>query len=342
MTSSSVRSHLVALVAEAMAAGARLKVIGEHLRIDHRTLQRWRKDPAGDGRKDAVRKVHNKLTDAERAEILRVVNLPEYRDMAPAEIVALLAERGQYVGSERTIYRVLKENGQLAHRGPGRARTKRERPSHEATGPGQLLSWDITYLLSSMRGVYFYLYLVMDVWSRKIVAWEVHSEELSALSAEMMDHLAGTMPLKGTILHADNGSPMKGSTMLEKLYELGVTASFSRPRVSEDNPFSESLFRTLKYRPGYPKAFATMHSARCWIADFVNWYNNVHRHSGIGYVTPAQRHSGIDRPILEKRRATFEAARERHPERWSRNTKSWKYIDNVKLGRKKERVEAAA
>ena len=320
-------------VVEAQAAHLSLKRISEVTGISIRTLQRWMQQSSEDDRKGSSRRVQHKLTNEERNEIIRVVNLPEYRNMNPAEIVAILAENGQYIGSERTIYRVLKENKLLTHRGPGKSRIIRQQPSHQATGPGQLLSWDITYLKTNIKGLYFYLYLVMDVWNRKILTWEIHTEESSELSAQMMHRLSKEIDLTHSVLHSDNGAPMKGSTMLFKLYELGVTASFSRPRVSEDNPFSESLFKTLKYRPGYPGKFQSLNEARNWVANFVHWYNFEHRHSGIGYVTPEQRSSGQDRIILAKRAETFAKARERNPLRWSRYSKKWEYQGTVILGK---------
>lgn len=335
MNSTDNKESLISPVREALEKGARLRSIAAMLGISLRTLQRWLMNPQTDGRKGSARKVQQRLTEEERKEILRVVNLPQFRDLTPAEIVAILAENGQFIGSERSIYRVLKEHNQLTHRGPGKRSEPRVRPSHVATGPGQLLSWDITYLHTNIKGIFFYLYLVIDVWSRKIVAWEVHAEESSELSATMMDRLSQSMDMKGTIVHADNGGPMKGATMLMKLHELGVTASFSRPRVSEDNPFSESLFKTLKYRPGYPRLFSTLGDARKWVADFVHWYNHEHRHSGIGYVTPEERHSGLDQTILEKRAETFRKAKEQNPSRWSRGTKKWEYQAEVVLGNPK-------
>lgn len=334
MNSRENKEIVIQAAKDAMQSGARLKTVSDNLGIDERTLQRWIKNPKKDQRKGSERFVRNKLNDEEIASILHVCNLPEYRNLTPPEIVAILAEKGAYIGSERTIYRVLKAHSQLAHRGTEKRRKKRERPSHTASGPNQVLSWDITYLKTDIAGIFMYLYLVMDVWSRKIVAWEVHSQENSDLSAAMMEELSRTMDMKGTVIHADNGGPMKGATMLVKLQEIGVISSFSRPRVSEDNPFSESLFRTLKYRPGYPRVFATLEEARKWVANFVHWYNHEHRHSGIGYVTPEERHTGRDRELLETRRETFQRAREEHPERWSGAAKSWDYIASVTLGRK--------
>lgn len=335
MTAAGDRRVILQAIAEAKAEELSLKKVCEFLEISVRTVQRWQKDQAGDKRKGSTRKVQNRLSEKERQTILRTVNLPEFRSLAPAEIVAILAEKGQYLASERSFYRVLKEHDQLVFRGPGRKPVKRERPFHEVTGPLQLLSWDITYIKTNVNGLFFYLYLVMDVWSRKIVAWEIHPEESSHLSALMMERLSKQIDLRGAILHADNGSPMKGSTMLMKLYDLGVVASFSRPRVSEDNPYSESLFKTMKYRPGYPKVFQTLADARKWVADFVHWYNHEHRHSAIGYVTPEERHIGRDREILNQRAETFRKAREAHPERWSGNPKAWPYVEQVLLGKRK-------
>jgi transposase InsO family protein len=335
MNSTVNKESLVCAVREASKNGARLTSIATMLDISVRTIERWFLNPRRDGRRGSVREVKHRLTEEERKEILRVANLSQFRDLTPAEIVAILAENGQFLASERSIYRVLKQHNQLGHRGPGKKSEPRVRPSHVATGPGQLLSWDITYLHTNIRGIFFYLYLVIDVWSRKIVAWEIHAEETSELSATMMDRLSHSMDMKGTVIHADNGGPMKGATMLMKLHDLGVTASFSRPRVSEDNPFSEALFKTLKYRPDYPRMFATLADARKWVADFVHWYNHEHRHSGIGYVTPEERHSGLDRRILEKRAETFRNAKAQNPLRWSRGTKKWEHQAEVVLGKSK-------
>lgn len=335
MTTMDERREVLEAIDEARKAGVSLRRTCDMLCVSMRSIQRWRKDPKGDKRKGSARNVANRLNDEERTEILRTVNLPEYRGLSPAEIVPILAEKGLYLASERTFYRLLDEFDQLVFRGPGKKPVKRERPVHEVNGPLQLLSWDITYLRTTVNGMFFYLYLVMDVWSRKIVTWEIHSEELSELSASMMERFSRNIDLRGVILHADNGGPMKGSTMLMKLHDLGVIASFSRPRVSEDNPFSESLFKTLKYRPGYPKQFLTLGDAKNWVADFVHWYNHEHRHSGIGYVTPEERHTGRDREILRKRSETFKKAHAAHPERWSGKPKEWAFQEWVSLGKRK-------
>ena len=174
----------------------------------------------------------------------------------------------------------------------------------------------------------------MDVWSRKILAWDVHESESSELAARLVEHVrrSADRDLEGWVLHSDNGGPMKGATMLATLQRLGVVPSFSRPRVSDDNPFAESLFRTLKYRPEYPvSGFATLDDAHRWVAAFVRWYNDEHQHSGIGFVTPTARHEGEDVEILAARRHVYARARRRHPERWTQHSRSWSRPDVVAL-----------
>ena len=181
-------------------------------------------------------------------------------------------------------------------------------------------SWDITYLPSSVRGRFYYLYMIIDVWSRMIVGWAVHESESGEHAAALAERACREHGVEAGVLtfHSDNGSPMKAATMLATLQMLGVVPSFSRPRVSDDNPFSESLFRTVKYSPAYPsKPFESLEAARTWVASFVDWYNCKHLHSGIRFVTPADRHAGRHVEILERRAAVFAEARQQHPERWT-------------------------
>ena len=322
------------LIDKAVAAGARLRQACETAGISVRTVERWRFGPTEDQRHGPRTRPPNKLSDTERRKILEVVNSPEYRDLSPNQIVPRLADQGEYIGSEATMYRILREEGQQNHRERSKAPERRGPKSHEATGPNQLWSWDITYLKSSIRGSFFYLYMVEDVWSRKIVGWEVHVEESMELSSKLITRICEMLGVDpdGIVLHADNGGPMKGSTMLATLQRLGVIPSFSRPSVSNDNPFSESLFRTMKYRPEYPShPFASLEEARAWVAAFVEWYNTQHLHSGIRFVTPDDRHSGRETEILAGRRVVYERARQRHPNRWSRGTRDWTPIDRVRL-----------
>ena len=184
-----------------------------------------------------------------------------------------------------------------------------------------------------VRGSFYRLYLMIDIWSRKIVGWAVHNME-SAQNAAQLAELAveaeGAQP--GLVLHMDNGGAMRGRTMLATLQWLGVVPSYSRPHVKDDNAYSEALFRTLKYRPAYPKRpFASLAEARRWVADFVRWYNHEHLHSGINYVTPAQRHSGEHIEVLRRRQLVYQRARDRRPERWQNQTRDWTPLGLVKL-----------
>jgi transposase InsO family protein len=250
--------------------------------------------------------------------------------------VPVLADRGLFIGSERSFYRVLHAHGQ-AHR-RGRARLPQEArpvPRLRADGPNQVWSWDISYLPTSVKGIWLYLYLVIDVWSRKVVAWDVESSEDPKLAANLVSRAClreritrrRKQPL---ILHADNGNAMRAATLEVRLEELGVLRSFSRPRVSNDNPYSESLFRTIKYRPDYPRMpFTSKEQACLWLVDFVEWYNHRHRHSGIKFVTPDQRHNGEAVKICEQRGRVYEQARELHPRRWTRSTRCWRQPEVV-------------
>ena len=320
----------------AIEAGARQWKACEVLGIHERTLQRWRAmDVNADRRRGPKSAPGNKLTDAERAKVLETVNSSEFRDLSPRQIVPHLADLGEYVASEATIYRILHDEDQMAHRESSKPPRKVAKPrEHVATGPNQVWSWDITYMRSPVTGRWYHLYLVMDVWSRKIVGWAVHEVECAGLAAALIDEIhmreeIGAMPL---VLHSDNGSPMKGSTMLATLQALGVVKSFSRPSVSDDNPYSESLFRTLKYRPGYPRGgFGSIEAAREWVSGFTTWYNDVHHHSGIRFVTPSQRHEGRDIEILGRRAEVYKQARDRNPTRWSGATRNWTPVDAVVL-----------
>jgi len=324
------------LVAEAVQAGARRETAAELLGLTARTLQRWEQAPAdGDRRRGPSTAPANRLSPAERKRLLAVVNSPAYRELSPHQIVPRLAdEQGLYLASESTIYRLLRQADQLTHRQRSRPATVAHPREQMATGPHQVMSWDITWLPGPIRGTFFYLYMIEDVWSRQIVAAEVHAEESAALAAALFQRTCERLALdpEGLILHSDNGSPMKGSTMLATLKRLGVIASFSRPHVSDDNPYSEALFRTMKYRPQYPsRPFASLVAAQAWVAHFVNWYNTEHRHSAIRFVTPAQRHQGQDIILLERRHQLYQRARTQHPERWSRQTRNWSPVGTVFL-----------
>ena len=336
MTSLAERVQVMTLVAEAIDAGARQDRACAAICLSSRTLQRWQRDRScGDQRPLRVQTPKNGLKPLERERLLAVVNSTEFGHLPPSQIVPRLADRGQYIASESTIYRVLKAENQLKHRGAERPAQKRHKPRALcATAPAQLFSWDITYLPTLIKGIYFYLYLFMDIFSRKIVGWQVYEAESSELAGDVMRDICTreNIPPNQVVLHSDNGSPMKGATMLATLQALGVMPSFSRPAVSNDNPFSESLFKTLKYRPTYPqRPFESLLAARQWVGTFATWYNDEHRHSAIGFVTPAQRHEGLDTALLRQRVEVYEAAKKRHPERWRGKTRNWQPVGAVHL-----------
>ena len=317
---------------DACAAGARLEQACHVVGVSPRTLQRWRQEGElkGDGRKSASRQrtPANRLSKAERQQLLAIANEPEFADMPPSQIVPILADRGRYIASESSFYRVLREANQLAHRGKAKA-PRHNRPAPlQATAANQMWSWDITYLATTVKGCFFYLYLIMDVYSRKMVGWEVYDTESSEQAASVFHkaHLREGVGAQSLVLHSDNGSPMKGATMLATLQRLGVIPSFSRPSVSNDNPYSEALFKTVKYRASFPdKPFESLQEAREWVAGFQHWYNEEHRHSALKFVTPGQRHRGEDVAILEQRSRLYQAARAQCPERWSSSTRNWEH-----------------
>ena len=340
------RLVIASLIEEAVLGGARLAPACALLGFSARTLQRWEAANDGpDGRTLRHEPPAHKFSPTERATLLAVANSAEFGHLPPSQIVPRLADQNRYIGSESTLYRVLRDEGQLAHRRVERRGQKRSKPrALSATEPNQLYTWDISYLPSTVHGQYFYLYLYLDVFSRKIVAWQIYAEENGANASEVMRDLCrreGIMPGQ-LVLHSDNGGSMKGSTMVATLRSLGVMASLSRPAVSNDNPFSESLFKTMKYRPAYPRRpFENLMAARQWVGTFVHWYNEEHRHSAINFVTPAQRHAGLDGAMLRKRNDVYAEAKARNPERWSGATRNWKHVTTVHLNPDKPDLEGA-
>lgn len=323
------------LIGEAVENGARLWKACEVIGIMVRTYQRWGKDPTkGDGRHGERRKPANSLSEEEKAGIVAVATSVRFRDLAPSQIVPILAEEGIYVASESSFYRVLRQEKLLKHREPSRSRRNNRPKEYVARGPNKVWSWDITYLRGPIRGLFYYLYLVVDIWSRMIVAWELSDTECEEIASAM---ISGACIRHGVdrdqlVIHSDNGATMKGATLLATLQFLGIVPSFSRPHVSDDNPYSESLFRTLKYRPEYPgRPFESLQEAWEWVEAFVKWYNTEHRHSAIKFVTPASRHEGQEAQILTDRKEVYEEARRKNPNRWSRCTRNWQPVIEVSL-----------
>ncbi|HRP69901.1 MAG TPA: DDE-type integrase/transposase/recombinase, partial [Turneriella sp.] len=265
MTSLTEREKLMSSVAASVDSGARRSAACAAINLQLRTLERWEKQTLGDKRLIIEKQPANKLTAAERSEVLRICCSDEFKDMTPNEIVPKMAETGRFIASEASFYRILKCEGMLRKSGAHKTPRRKKPTPLTASGPCQVWSWDITYLRSPVKGLYYYLYLVQDVWSRAIVGWAIHETESAEHAAELMKKISTEMDIKNVKLHADNGGPMKGATMLATLQRLGVTPSFSRPSVSNDNPYSESLFKTLKYRASYPDTFASIEQVQQWV-----------------------------------------------------------------------------
>lgn len=346
MTSYPERQKIVYWITEAVRSGAGKQRACEEVGISIRTIQRWTKDGeiSADQRPLSSRpKPMNALTEQEKEKIISICNDAEYAQLPPSQIVPKLADKGEYIASESSFYRVLKEAKQLNHRGRAKAKHKRAAPTtHIARAPNQVWSWDISYLPSRVRGRFFYLYLILDVFSRKIVGWEVHEQEGGEEASELIQRAVLAEQCSGNplVLHSDNGSPMKSQTMLNKLYELGIEPSRSRPRVSNDNAYSEALFRTLKYCPMWPsKGFDAVEDARGWMDQFAHWYNEEHQHSGLRFVTPAERHRGEDTERLANRHRVYEQAKAGNPSRWSGATRNWNPVGPVALNPERLEVE---
>jgi transposase InsO family protein len=352
MTRLEDRQILLRDIGPARSEGARLACACALAGIDASTLRRWQAGAGlhrGDRRPDADRPPpSHALSEAERGRIIAVANEPRFADTPPARIVPELADEGIYIASESSFHRVLRARGQMNRRGRAQPpRPSRPPSTHIASRSGEVWCWDVTFLPAQVQGRWFYFYLILDLYSRKIVGFEVHDTD----NAEHAAHLAKrTALVEGVhtksarpVLHGDNGATLKATTVLAMLYWLGIKPSYSRPRVSDDNAFAEALFRTAKYRPEFPlKGFADLDAARQWAAVFVHWYNHEHRHSGIRYVTPAQRHAGQDGRLLAARHAVYQEARDRNPQRWSGPTRNWTAVGVVTLNPERDAVVRAA
>jgi transposase InsO family protein len=328
------------LVAQAQASGARLVPVCDMLGISARTVERWRTDPQVVDRRCGPRhRPSNALSTIEEAQVVTVLTSSRYAGLSPKQLVPQLADEGLYLASESTMYRVQRRHGLRARRRTTpRTHVTRASTVHQATGANQVWSWDITWLPTTLRGAYLYLYLILDVWSRRIVGWHIGERESPDLAAALITRTCyeGNVDSRGLVLHSDNGKAMRGSTMISTLQWLGVIPSFSRPHVSDDNPYSEALFRTLKHTPAYPRLpFADLASATRWVTRFVDWYNGTHRHSAIRYVTPNERHHGREGAVLASRHELYQRMRQENPERWSGSTRNWRPVGAVVLNPKR-------
>jgi transposase InsO family protein len=258
----------------------------------------------------------NKLTAAECARVVEVLNSARFVDAAPIQVWATLLDEDTYLCSVSTMYRILNANKLVKERRRLARHRKAVCPELVATAPRQVYSWDITKLRGPAKGVSYDAYVMIDIYSRYIVGVHVHARECGVLAKEMMEQIFGTYGIPH-VVHADRGTSMTSNTVAVLLSDLGITRSHSRPKVSNDNPFSESWFKTLKYAPVFPDNFESIHHARDFMDEFVDWYNHQHRHSGIGLHTPADVFYGLAEEKDTRRRAVLAEARARHRHRFS-------------------------
>jgi putative transposase len=260
------------------------------------------------------------LSDGERAEVLDHLHSERFVDAAPAAVYATLLDEGRYLASERTMYRILAANDEVRERRAQLRHPAYAAPELLATGPNELWSWDITKLKGPAKWTWFYLYVLLDVFSRYVPGWLVASRESAALAGRIIADSVAKQGIRHDRLtiHADRGSSMASKPVALLLADLGIAKSHSRPHVSNDNPYSEAQFKTLKYRPTFPARFGSLEDARAFCREFFSWYNEEHRHSGIGLLTPAVVHAGRAPEIQAARAITLDAAYAAHPERFVR------------------------
>jgi len=270
------------------------------------------------------RRSPRRLTDVERQHVLETLTSERFGDQSVRQVWAQLLDEGRYLCSVRTMYRILEENQAVRERRNQLRHPEYHRPELLATGPNQLWSWDITKLKGPRKWNYFYLYVILDVYSRKVVGWLLANRESSTLAVELIRQSCQREGIarEQLTVHADRGSSMRSKPVAFLLADLGVTKTHSRPYTSTDNPYSEAQFRTLKYQPDFPERFGSLEDARSFLQGFFPWYNDEHRHSGIGLVTPAQRHCGKDRIVYEQRQVVLKAFYEQRPERFVRGRPS--------------------
>lgn len=303
----------------------RLAVLCIYIGVSERTIQRWNTGGIDDKRKGAEKNVVRKLTEDECDEIYRIACSGEYKDMNPHVIYNSLLDKGIYLASESSFYRILRKHNAVTHRRESREGTSRQKPVElRATGKNQIWMWDITWLKSNVLGIYYFAYVIEDLFDRSIVGWAIHSCESDEHAKNLFESVIRKEKACPQFVHSDNGNAMKGLTLTAFYYRIGIAPSFSRPRVSDDNPFIESFFRTTKYICGYPKNFSSLEHAREWFATFIDWYNTKHKHSGLGYVTPNQKRNGQHHAIFANRNTVIADAKAKYPERWgNRNTKHY-------------------
>lgn len=325
------RNRIVIAIDEAVLARARLFKACQAIQLCPRRLRRWRKAKE-DGRKGGYRAASQKLSEPEKDAIVAALQLPGMEDLPLRVAHATLMDRGIYLGSPSTFVRVAQERRVRKNKRVDKGRSSK-RPQLVATAPGQVWCWDITWLDAPLKGTYFYLYMAIDMYSRKVVAWEVFSKEDGALARDLFAQAleAEGIPPGQITIHADNGRPMR-SNSLRGLFELlNVTASYGRPHTSNDNAFAESLFATFKGRVSFPEYFTDLQSARVFCLEFFTWYNCFHLHSRLDYVTPMSVHEGLHPAIFSNRNSLLEASRLAHPSRHGGKRKTYGIPKEVRL-----------
>ncbi|GAB1433737.1 hypothetical protein MASR2M29_23680 [Spirochaetota bacterium] len=321
MVTEAERREILEYVQEALSAGISERGLCKLLFISPKTLQNWRNTGVKDKRKGSLKKVRNKLTEKEENAFFELSNSPQYVDKTPEQIVASLLDIGIYYGSASTLYRILRSKKALHHRQESKKPVKNSKATLiEVTGPNQVWAWDITWLKTDIKGMFKYAYTIIDLYSRDIVGWSVEDYESEEFSIRLFERIMRKQKVVPKLIHADNGGPMRGASLGAFLDSLCISRSHSRPRCSNDNAFIESWHKTLKYTVGYPKFFTSITHARTWYAKFINWYNNEHLHSSLGYVTPAQRRKGEAMEIYAKRHETLLIAKSINPHRWINGT----------------------
>jgi len=318
----------------------RLSILCKYIGVSERTIQRWNKFGIDDKRKGAKKHIPRRLTKKEKELIYQTACNNEYKDMNPHEIYNSLLDKEIYLASESSFYRILREHKAISHRTESKEGISRKKPDElQATKPNQVWMWDITWLKRDITGLYYYAYVIEDLYDRSIVGWAIYDHENDQNAKELFEHVTKKENAHPSFVHSDNGNPMKGITLVAFYYQLGIIPSFSRPRVSDDNPYIESFFKTLKHTCGYPRCFTTITNAREWFANFINWYNQQHKHSGLQYVTPVQKRTGKHILIFSKRNKILQAAKEKHPERWGcKSTKKYSVVKTEVLNPGKTKV----
>jgi len=258
------------------------------------------------------------LDAGERREVLELLHSERFVDRSPSEMYATLLDEGTYLCSIRTMYRILEENGEVRERRDQLRHPQYQKPELLATGANQVWSWDITKLLGPVKWTYFYLYVILDIYSRYVVGWMVAPRESAELAKRLIGETSGKQNIapEQLTIHADRGTSMTSKPVALMLADLGITKTHSRPQVSNDNPYSESQFKTLKYRPEFPERFGSIEDARGFCQEFMRWYNTEHHHAGIGLLTPETVHYGRAEAVIEGRQRVLSAAYEQRPERF--------------------------